>query len=55
MDGNNPPDEETFQLFNSFNGSTTTLNTIKTWMIEFTPDSGGKLYVNGKDRINNSS
>ena len=26
-----------------------------TWMIEFTPTSGGKLFINGKDKLNNAA
>lgn len=55
MNGINPPAETTFKEFSDFSGSTNTTKTIKTWMLEFTPNADGDLKLNGKNRINKAA
>ncbi len=55
MNGINPPAADTFKAFSEYEGSTNTTKTIKTWMLEFTPNADGDLKLNGKNRINKAA
>lgn len=55
MTGITPPAANTFNLFSTYSGSTNTTKTIKSWMLEFTPNADGDLKLNGKNRINKAA
>ena len=55
MTGITPPAANTFNLFSTYSASTNPTKTIKSWMLEFTPNADGDLKLNGKNRINKAA